>query len=352
MRSDSRAPCCQSEKRCRPVSVRRTDRVAGSSDGAFLRPWRRRTWYGGKVARRVVALDAHARGAPALRPRHGRQQGPAFDQHCGARRASSATRGSLGFNCKLLIETGRRGRFAGSARVMHAPRRHVCAPTCSSRRTARGSAPVSRRCFSATAARSTSTLASNCARARTIPAIGVGAREPGHHLGARARKHHDGAGKNFGRRLASERTAESDQGARSRSRNRRRRRRARDRSELGRTGIDHGRESLRLEHLRDPVVRDGQSGEARQCDPAHARAHCQIRFVVGVDPEQFLPSLRRHLDRHGFENVTIARSEKGYFSATRLDADHPWVRWVVASMKATTNKDVADPAQHRRLAAQ
>lgn len=75
--------------------------------------------------------------------------------------------------------------------------------------------------------------------------------------------------------------------------------------------------------------------------PAFARAHCQIRFVVGVDPEQFIPSLRRHLDRRGFSNVTIARAEKGYFPATRLDADHPWVRWVVASMKATTNKNVA-----------
>ena len=75
--------------------------------------------------------------------------------------------------------------------------------------------------------------------------------------------------------------------------------------------------------------------------PAYARAHCQMRFVVGVDPEGFLPSLRRHLDRHGFENVKIVRAEKGYFPATRLDADHPWVRWVVASMKATTNKTVA-----------
>ncbi len=75
--------------------------------------------------------------------------------------------------------------------------------------------------------------------------------------------------------------------------------------------------------------------------PASARAHCQIRFVVGVDPEQFIPSLRRHLDRHGFQSVTIARAEKGYFPATRLDPDHPWVHWVVASVKATTHKDVA-----------
>src|SRR5437764_1423740 len=41
--------------------------------------------------------------------------------------------------------------------------------------------------------------------------------------------------------------------------------------------------------------------------PPQARATCQIRFVVGVDPEDFLPALRRHLDAHGFPMVRIER---------------------------------------------
>ena len=41
--------------------------------------------------------------------------------------------------------------------------------------------------------------------------------------------------------------------------------------------------------------------------PPHAKATCQIRFVVGVDPENFLPALRRHLDAHGFPMVRIER---------------------------------------------
>jgi acetylornithine deacetylase/succinyl-diaminopimelate desuccinylase-like protein len=72
--------------------------------------------------------------------------------------------------------------------------------------------------------------------------------------------------------------------------------------------------------------------------PPRARAHCQIRFVVGVDPEGFLPALRRHLDAHGFPMVRIERAAKGYFPATRLDPDHPWVRWAAQSIHRTTGR--------------
>ena len=74
--------------------------------------------------------------------------------------------------------------------------------------------------------------------------------------------------------------------------------------------------------------------------PGAARAHCQLRFVVGLDPDGFLPALRAHLDAHGFGGVTVRRSEKGYFPATRLDPDHPWVTWAAESMKCATQKNV------------
>jgi acetylornithine deacetylase/succinyl-diaminopimelate desuccinylase-like protein len=75
--------------------------------------------------------------------------------------------------------------------------------------------------------------------------------------------------------------------------------------------------------------------------PPNAKATCQIRFVVGVDPENFLPALRRHLDAAGFPMVRIERWAKAYFPATRLDPDHPWVRWAAASIKQTTGKSPA-----------
>jgi acetylornithine deacetylase/succinyl-diaminopimelate desuccinylase-like protein len=75
--------------------------------------------------------------------------------------------------------------------------------------------------------------------------------------------------------------------------------------------------------------------------PPRARAHCQLRFVVGVDPARILPGLRRHLDAHGFERVRIEPSDTGYFPATRLEPDHPWVRWAAASIARSTGEPPA-----------
>ncbi len=71
--------------------------------------------------------------------------------------------------------------------------------------------------------------------------------------------------------------------------------------------------------------------------PPRASAHCQLRFVVGIEPNDILPALRRHLDAHGFQGVQLAAARDGYFPATRLDPDHPWVRWTAASIERTTH---------------
>jgi acetylornithine deacetylase/succinyl-diaminopimelate desuccinylase-like protein len=75
--------------------------------------------------------------------------------------------------------------------------------------------------------------------------------------------------------------------------------------------------------------------------PPRAVAYCQLRFVVGVAPEEILPALRRHLDRHGFQRVKVSPSREECLAATRLDPDHPWVRWAAASLERTTGKKPA-----------
>ena len=70
--------------------------------------------------------------------------------------------------------------------------------------------------------------------------------------------------------------------------------------------------------------------------PPRASAHCQLRYVVGIDPADILPALRRHLDREGFSTVTITPSRDGFFPATRLDPEHPWVKWAEDSIARTT----------------
>lgn len=71
---------------------------------------------------------------------------------------------------------------------------------------------------------------------------------------------------------------------------------------------------------------------------AHARAACQLRYVVGTDPEDILPALRRHLDAHGFEAVQIEPHDRGFFRATRLDPDHPWVTFVADSLTRSAGR--------------
>ena len=72
--------------------------------------------------------------------------------------------------------------------------------------------------------------------------------------------------------------------------------------------------------------------------PPRASAHCQLRYVVGIDPDDILPALRRHLDRNGFENVSLSPAREGFMPATRLDPDHPWVRWAEDSIARTAGQ--------------
>jgi len=70
----------------------------------------------------------------------------------------------------------------------------------------------------------------------------------------------------------------------------------------------------------------------------YAKATCQLRFVVGTDPDQIVPALRRHLDAHGFGQVQIVPHKRGSFPATRLDPDHPWAAFVRTSLEQTAGK--------------
>src|SRR5580704_5136285 len=72
--------------------------------------------------------------------------------------------------------------------------------------------------------------------------------------------------------------------------------------------------------------------------PGHARAHCQLRYVVGTDVDDIIPALRRHLDRHGFVQVEVRRGERGVFRASRLDPEDPWVGFAARSIERTTGR--------------
>jgi acetylornithine deacetylase/succinyl-diaminopimelate desuccinylase-like protein len=72
--------------------------------------------------------------------------------------------------------------------------------------------------------------------------------------------------------------------------------------------------------------------------PGLARAHCQLRYVVGTDAEDIIPALRRHLDRHGFRQVEIRPGRGSFFNASRVDPADPWVSWTKNAMARTAGR--------------
>ncbi|MBY0298475.1 MAG: M20 family metallopeptidase [Methylobacterium sp.] len=72
--------------------------------------------------------------------------------------------------------------------------------------------------------------------------------------------------------------------------------------------------------------------------PARATATLQLRFVVGTDWENAPAILRAHLDRHGFPMVEVRPARGEVFRATRLAVDDPWVAWAMDSLARTTGK--------------
>ena len=69
-----------------------------------------------------------------------------------------------------------------------------------------------------------------------------------------------------------------------------------------------------------------------------AWARCQLRFVVGIDPDDVVPALQRHMIREGYPLVNVASAREEPMHATRLDPDSTWVRWAVASIEKTTGQ--------------
>jgi len=74
--------------------------------------------------------------------------------------------------------------------------------------------------------------------------------------------------------------------------------------------------------------------------PPSAVAHCHMRFVVGTEPVDLLPALRRHLDDRGYQAIELEPAGVA-MKATRLDPSHPWAKWAIDSVGRTSGKDVA-----------
>jgi acetylornithine deacetylase/succinyl-diaminopimelate desuccinylase-like protein len=84
------------------------------------------------------------------------------------------------------------------------------------------------------------------------------------------------------------------------------------------------------------AFRTGNPEKPVNAIPPHAFAFMQLRFVVGTDWERLEEIVRRHLDDHGFERVEL-EVDRGA-PATRVDPDNAWVQWALRSMQETTGQ--------------
>lgn len=70
-----------------------------------------------------------------------------------------------------------------------------------------------------------------------------------------------------------------------------------------------------------------------------ARARLQVRHTVDVPAEDLEPALRAHLDARGLTMVRIRPvTERQHFPASRTDPRDPWVRRTVASLERTAGQ--------------
>ncbi len=86
--------------------------------------------------------------------------------------------------------------------------------------------------------------------------------------------------------------------------------------------------------------------------PPSAIAYCQLRFVVGTDPHDIIPALRRHLDKHGFGMIEIEQARDVIMNATRLDPENPWAKFASELDREDGGAEAQHAAQSRRFAAE
>ncbi|MBP6776112.1 MAG: M20 family metallopeptidase [Piscinibacter sp.] len=80
----------------------------------------------------------------------------------------------------------------------------------------------------------------------------------------------------------------------------------------------------------------GNAAQPVNAIPPEARAHCQLRFVVGTDWQHLREHVQAHLVAHGLSTVEVG--EPVTMAATRLDPESPWVRWALASIERTSGR--------------
>lgn len=86
------------------------------------------------------------------------------------------------------------------------------------------------------------------------------------------------------------------------------------------------------------AIHSGDASKPVNAIQGEAVASCQLRYVVGIDPERALENLRLHLDANGYQDIEIGSNDGAGSVATRQDPKHPWVEFIANSIQKTTGQ--------------
>lgn len=89
------------------------------------------------------------------------------------------------------------------------------------------------------------------------------------------------------------------------------------------------------------AFRTGDPDKPVNAIPPRATAHCQVRYVVGTDGDGIVDALNRHLTRAGFDRVSAVAAPVSRFEATRLDPDNAWLAFARDSLARTSGRPPA-----------
>lgn len=82
-------------------------------------------------------------------------------------------------------------------------------------------------------------------------------------------------------------------------------------------GFELWKKMLTVPTLNIDGIKGGYIGEgSKTLLPHEATVKMDVRFVPGMDPNQMLGKIRRHLDKHGFEDIEITEYGKAYYPSS------------------------------------
>lgn len=110
-------------------------------------------------------------------------------------------------------------------------------------------------------------------------------------------------------------------------------------TDYGEPGLTPAERVFGWNNLEVLAFRTGNPDKPVNAIPHQAIAFMQLRFVVGTDWLNLESTVRSHLDAHGFGIVEID-VERGS-PATRVDPENEWVQWALQSLRDTTGVEPA-----------